>query len=112
MTTIAPKTQLDLIRAVLREIRVGRPDEEPEDNLRAQVSEVYLSFYAEWSNQQLVYWPEDAIPILVFRPVVKLVAAEVAPAFNKPYDAGDALQRFYAAVARPFSGRVVPTRYY
>ena len=112
MTTIAPKTKLDLARAVLREIRVGRYDEEPDVSVKAQIDEAYESFYQEWSNQELVYWQIDQIPPLVFRPIVKLIAAEVAPAFNKPYEAGNALARFYAAVARPFSGKTVYIRHY
>ena len=97
------KTTSDLASAVLRELRVHRYDETPGEDLKQIVVEAYESLVAEWRNQRVCYWATGAIPEIVFRPVVRIVAAEVAPTFNKPYDPGQALNRLYAAVARPFS---------
>lgn len=98
------KTTSDLAAAVLRELRVSRYDEAPAEDLKQIVVEAYTSMVEEWRTQRVCYWETDAIPEIVFRPVVRLVAAEVAPTFNKPYESGQALNRLYSAVARPFSG--------
>lgn len=102
----------DLARAVLREIRVLRYDEEPDADVANLVTEVYQGLHAEWAGQEIAYWPVDLIPVEVFRPVVRLVTTEMAPTFNKPYDAADARARLEAACARGWSGRAVQTDYF
>ena len=107
-----PKTRLELAKAVLRELRIIRYDEEPPADLKAIVDEAYDGLLAEWRKQRVCYWQADSTPDIVFRPVVRLVANEVAPGFNKPYEIGNALHRLYAAVARPWSGKPVVSEYY
>ncbi len=106
------KTQLDLARAVLREIRVRRYDEEPSAEEKAIVDDAYGAKYLEWKNQRVAYWAVAAIPEIVFRPLVRLVAAEIAPTFNKPYDPENAWSRLCAAVRRPWSGKTVRHEYF
>lgn len=101
------KTKLDLARAVLREIRVSRYDEDPAAAYKAIVDEKYDSMYLLWVKQRRAYWPRDEIPEVVFEPVTRLVAERVAPSFNKPFDKGDAQILFDCAVARPWSGKTV-----
>lgn len=106
---MAVKSKLDLARDVLFEIRVQRFDEDPSPERKAIVDNAYAGLYQELANISVAYWDEEQIPVLVFRPLVKLVAMEIAPVFNKPYEAGDAMQRLYAAAAKPWSGKVVKT---
>jgi len=106
------KTPIELARAVLRELRILRYDDEPDADVANLVKEVYGGLYAEWQIDRIAFWSSDLIPESVFRPVVRLVAAEIAPTFNKPYDAADAKQRLEAAAARGWSGRNVKVQYF
>lgn len=112
MPTPTAKTETDLAKAVLRAIRVARPDEDPSAEDRATVLEAYRSLYAELLETEIAFWDMDAIPVNVFRPVVKLVANEVAPEYNKAYEPGDAMLRLRAISAKPWSGKVVRSQYF
>lgn len=74
--------------------------------------EAYAGLYAEWQNVGLAFWDEGAIPVVVFRPVTRLLAAEIAPAFNKPYETQGALARLEAVAAKPWSGKPVRAQYF
>jgi hypothetical protein len=105
MAQPAPKTRLDLVTAALRALRILRADEnQPSPEDYALVSDAYTGVYAELANVGVAYWPEDEIPVLVVRPLAKLLAADVASEFGKAFDPADALDRIYAAAAKPWSG--------
>lgn len=106
------KTTLDLAAAVLREIRVLRPDEDPSAEDRTTIEDLYAGIFQELAVLGLAYWPAEAIPVLVFRPLVKLVASEAAPGWNKPYEAPDAMQRMRIACSIPWDGEETPKDYF
>jgi hypothetical protein len=109
MTT---KTRMDLAKAALREIRILRAGETPNQAQKDQSDEKYDAVLEELKILDLVFWSADAIPLLVFQPIMKMVAQELAPAFRKEYSAADAMTRLRVAASRPWSGKVVRAKYY
>lgn len=112
MAQPTPYTTLDLAKEVLEEIRVLRPDEDPSAEDRVKVERKYAGVFQELAVLGLAYWPQDAIPVLVFMPLAKVVAVECAPGFNKPYKAPDAMQRLRIACAVPWDGQETAKDYF
>lgn len=112
MATPAPKTLADLAKRALVDLRALRIDASPSAEQQASSDEAYRSVYEELSVQGLAYWPLEEIPVAVFRPLVQIVAQEMASSFGKQYSAGDALARIRIVAAKPWSGRTVRATYY
>jgi hypothetical protein len=106
------RTVEDLAKAVMVALRVGRPDADPTPEQATQVEDAYDGIYAELQLLDVAFWAQSTIPALVWRPIVRMVAQEIAPDFGKQYVAGDALQRIYVAAAKPWSKKRVRALYY
>lgn len=112
MAAPANKTRADLARAVLRRLRILRAGEAPTAVMQTQVDEAYDGLYSELSHHGVAYWDRDGIPVEVFQPLSRVCAFEIADAFGKQFDAGDAMARLRAVAAKPWSGKPVVTEYF
>lgn len=112
MAQPTPKTRLDLVVAALRLLRVLRADEnQPTAEDTALVDAAYTGLYAELQNVGVAYWPEDEVPVLVIRPLARMLAAECSGEFGKSYQSEDAFDRLCAAAAKPWSGDNIQGEY-
>lgn len=112
MAEPAARTQSDLARRALTHLRIVRAGEAPTAVQETDAIAAYVGLYAELGNLGVAFWDIESIPVLVFEPLSRLLAQELAAGFGKDYAAGEALSRIYAAAAKPWSGRTVQVKYY
>lgn len=81
---MANYTQVNLATRVLRDLNVIDAAETPDTEDAAFVTEKYVTKYEELADEELCYWPLDAIPGAIFQSVCDLVKNEVQSAFGTP----------------------------
>ena len=113
------RSKSDLAAAVLRDLAILAADEAPDAADKSSVEKVYEEKYEEWNDDSLVYWPENEIPLAIFRTIVALVANESGPAFGRGRQSPDRqeaekvlLKRLRRHVAKVPSGMPARAVYY
>ena len=109
------RTRADLAKRALQKLSIVDALEEPSAEDGAYVRSVYDDKLEELRDEGLVYWDANAVPEAVVPALVKIVAAEIGPAFGLPFDAAlhDAgLQQLERHMARAASGEQAEVLYY
>lgn len=113
------KTKIELVTATLRKLGILDARSTPNAEDADYVTTEYEAMYAFLQNDNRAYWPEDAIPLSIFQPMVRLIANEVAPAFGRGMSLPDQeaarellLKQIIKHVARPASGLPAKARHY
>ena len=81
MTT---RTQRSLAENVLRSLALIDATESPSADDNDYIVARYNDILAEMAEDNLAYWPADAIPLVIFEPLTLFVALSVSMAFGIP----------------------------
>lgn len=81
---MATRTRTQLATAVLRHLGLVNAEEAPSATDMAYVKERYDGILAEMDDQNMVYWDDDAVPYIIYEPLVQLVALSVGTAYGIP----------------------------
>ncbi len=76
------KTPQDLATRALHILRKLEAQEEASTEDAADVVDLYSRKHAEWTFEELAWWPLAEIPDMAFDHVAKIIAQEVAPEFG------------------------------
>lgn len=81
-------TKTQLVKDVLLALKVVAPEETPAADDHSYVAEMYDKKIAEWSDRDLVYWPNTddltaEIPSAIHTILCDLIANQVGRAFGK-----------------------------
>ncbi len=116
---MATKTQAELAKAVLLKLGVIAADATPTAADSQYIIGEYTSKLEEWSDDDLVYWSANEIPLTVFPTVVKLMANDTQNAFGMaaPLETIEAretllLKRLRRHMARGRTGAPIRALYY
>jgi hypothetical protein len=66
----------------MRLLRLLEPQEEAAIEDAADIVATYEARHAEWLVREMAYWSVDAIPDVVFLPVARIIAADIASSFG------------------------------
>lgn len=107
------KTQADLALDVLRELRLirrsgGAPNAADADFVKRK----YAGVFEELQDRGKTFWGVGTIPDRVFPALVRVVAAECAPAFGVEYSADNAFQRLVILSSDEGSGQPIQANYF
>lgn len=111
--------QADLVRRVLRYLKVAEGAEAISSEDDAVVDDAITDLHAELQEKSLAYWELSAIPQAVLPGLIRMVGADVAHAFmdtqealayESRRDAGERLIR--AVIARPGDHAPIPHHYF
>lgn len=81
MTTT--RTTQELATETMRMLGLLEAQEEASSEDAAHITRAYEDKLAELQFREIAYWTSTAIPKLIFRPVARIIAAEVASSFGK-----------------------------
>lgn len=99
------KTTADLVERVLVELRILAAGETPSAEDSALIIADYDAAVQELETRGIAAWPSASIPDRFFLPLVRYIAAVVAPAFGREYMDVEAAHRGLRAVtAKPYTG--------
>jgi hypothetical protein len=81
MTT---RSQTEMAQTVLEKLRVVDSQQSASATDRTFVINRYAELMEGLREEELAYWPDDEIPLLVYPAVTDLVALHVSGSFGKP----------------------------
>lgn len=113
------KTQAQLAKSVLLKFGVIDANATPAAADSELIISEYLDKLEDWRDENVVYWPANAIPEVVYQTIVKLMVNEVQNAFGVSSSPEDMmaretvlLKRLRRHAARGRSGASIRAVYY
>lgn len=114
------RTKTELSTAVMRKIGLVEALESPSSEDANYIWGEYDDKLSELKDDGLVYWTNtnattSEIPNAVFPALVKIMGAEVMPAFGLPLDAGllnEGMMQLRKHISKQSSGEIVETEYF
>lgn len=113
--TATPRTETDLVRAVMEESGLVDSTGDIASNDDDLVKRRYREKLDEIRQEGLAYWPPDAIPLEVFPALRKLIANEIGPAYGiafNPQVEEWARRQLRRIIGKKTSGVPTPAEYF